>query len=96
MSTNTMLLKMIESVHGVENILGYTFSDKSIIWEALQAPGSGVYNSGSRPISGKGNKRLALMGDAAAELVLRVYWYKSGSQLGLLPFAIDHPIYILD
>lgn len=61
----------------VEIILGYTFNDKYIIWEALQVRGSGVTRSGSRAIT-DGSKRLAIVGDRLLALHMAEDWYASG------------------
>lgn len=63
------------SVAKVQQIIGYTFTDKSILWEALQAPGSGVIFAGTRAISNDGNKRLALKGDAWIKVLIIEEWY---------------------
>ncbi|KAG6997512.1 hypothetical protein G7Y79_00040g076770 [Physcia stellaris] len=64
-----------EAVTSVKAILGYHFTDLSLLIEALQASGPLV-----RPDSGwlksEGNKRLALLGDAALRLALLEPWYQ--------------------
>ena len=67
---------MATMCQGAENVIGYTFNDRDIFWEALQAAGSGVTRIGGRPILA-GNKRLAMLGDAIAQVVLLEEWYAS-------------------
>lgn len=69
---------MMNKVHACETIIGYQFQDPHICWEALQVAGSGVYRTGGRNIA-NGNKRLAIVGDAAIDLVLSKDWYESGT-----------------
>jgi ribonuclease-3 len=64
-----------------EVMIGYTFKDPDILWEALQAPGSGVLRSGIRRIP-NGNKRLAIVGDAALKLVINSQNYSQGLTRG--------------
>jgi len=63
--------------------VGYHFNDPHVAWEALQMAGSGVFFSGGRKIS-DGNKRLAVLGDLALELILCKNWYEGGDQKGAL------------
>ena len=62
------------SISGVERVIRYTFSDGSILWEALHAPGANTYDIGNRNLS-NGNKRLALFGDTVFKTVLIEAWY---------------------
>ncbi|KAL8769521.1 MAG: hypothetical protein Q9209_004582 [Squamulea sp. 1 TL-2023] len=73
--------RMNNAVAGVEAIIGYTFNDKFLLWEALQAAGSNVSIAGTRTIT-DGNKRLAVVGDKILELVLAERWYGSGQVRG--------------
>lgn len=80
MSTTT-LAYFEEITAEVEEKLGYTFRNRDILWEALQAPnsiGSGVPGLDLTD----GNKRLALVGDAALKLVLLKRWYREGGSRG--------------
>lgn len=63
-------------VQQCQHIIGYTFNNKELIREAL-TPGSGV----------KGNQRLAVAGDKAADLHLATQWYygTSGTKWPLTP-----------
>ena len=81
MATNQMLYK----TRGVEAIIGYTFNDPLILWEALQAAGSGTCSAGTRRFA-DGNKRLAMLGDAILKLVLVKDWYDTLDIRGILPF----------
>jgi hypothetical protein len=67
---------MPSKIHRCEQLLAYTFTDPNICSEALQAAGNGVYRAGPRTFR-NGNKRLALLGDAALDLVLAEDWYAS-------------------
>ena len=60
-------------IHGVEAIIGYQFTETSMIWEALQAAGSPVQVIGNRRIDA-GNKRLAILGDCVLDLALAEAW----------------------
>lgn len=66
---------------GAEAAIMYTFLDDDILWEALQAPGSGVVLSGFRRIP-NGNKRLAIVGDAVLNLVISSQNYQRGLTRG--------------
>ena len=81
MATNQMLYK----TRGVEDIIGYSFNDPLILWEALQAAGSGIRSAGDRHFA-DGNKRLAMLGDAILKLVLVEDWYGSLDVRGISPF----------
>jgi len=76
-----MAISMNDAVYAVQQIIGLTFSDPAILWEALQAPGSGVRLSGNRRITSKGNKRMALAGDAHARSMVADVWYKGDYEL---------------
>ena len=59
----------------VQRILQYDFVQPETLWEALQAPGSGITTIGTRRIYTDGNKRMALIGDSMAKTeVLKVWW----------------------
>lgn len=64
-----------------EAAIEYAFKDAKIIWEALQAPGSGVVRAGTRHIP-NGNKRLAVVGDAVLKLIINVENYEQGLTRG--------------
>jgi hypothetical protein len=55
-------------IDGVETATGYLFVNEFILWEALQAPGSGVRQAGGRSIP-DGNNRIALVGDAVLQII---------------------------
>ncbi|KAL9100881.1 MAG: hypothetical protein Q9163_003792 [Psora crenata] len=74
MSGNHFTAKKREAIHGVEEIIRYTFQDGSILWEALHVPGAPCYDIANRNLS-DGNKRLALLGDAILKTVLIENWY---------------------
>lgn len=72
---------MMTSIHGVEDIIGYHFTNPSMIWEALQAAGSPVYVIGNRRLV-DGNKRLALLGDTVLQLALAETWLDANEPRG--------------
>jgi hypothetical protein len=64
-------------INACEQIIGYTFKDRELAWEALQDPSSGVSVVGSRRLP-KGNRRLALLGDKVLAMILVKTWYFAG------------------
>lgn len=56
-------------IAGAERVIGYTFQNKDLIWEAIQAPG-------------RLNERLALVGDAATRLFLHQQSYSRNLSKG--------------
>lgn len=64
------------SFAGIEEVLGYTFTDRSCLWEALNAPGSDSSSAGSRQFP-DGHKRLALKGDAAMKYIIIEDWFST-------------------
>lgn len=64
----------LERTHACEDMLGYTFKDILLLWEALQADGA-LISRGSMPRYRAGNKRLAIVGDRVLELLLALRWY---------------------
>jgi ribonuclease III len=83
-------MNMPTATASVEEILGYTFNDRNCLWEALQAPGSGVSVAGTRRIT-EGNKRLALKGDAAIKNVIIEDWFSSNRPRGELSWSSRMP-----
>lgn len=63
------------------NIIGYTFNDHLILWEALNAAGSNIMGAGGRVFL-DGNKRLALLGDSILKSALLDNWYITGQTRG--------------
>ena len=70
-----MSVAMDRAVHGVENIIGYTFDDPYLVWEAVSAAGS-ITSAGGRHFV-NGNKRMAVVGDTLLQLALAESWYES-------------------
>ena len=62
-------------------ILNYTFHDPNLLAEALSASGANIPLPNGQNIP-KGNKRLAIVGDAAAALALVEEWYHDGRESG--------------
>lgn len=82
--------RMTEKVQQCEAIVGYTFNDPHLCWEALQVAGSGVTWTGVRHIGTDGNKRLAILGDFVIAVALSRDWYPNGGSKGassLLDFS---------
>lgn len=69
-------------IKNAEDIIGYQFTDSSLLWEALQVAGSGITTIGGRTVP-KGNQRLAIIGDSAIQYALSTAWYESGGSLGM-------------
>ena len=73
-----------EKVRRCEDIIGYEFRDKDLAWEALQCAGPGGVND--RVWASDGNKRLAIVGDAAISLIAAAKdWYYEGHTRGETP-----------
>lgn len=68
-------------IRWLEYKIDYTFTDKSIAWEALQLAGNGTTIISSRDMP-DGTKRLAIVGDIAIYMVLSVRWYHTGDSKG--------------
>ncbi|KAE9970018.1 hypothetical protein EG328_006525 [Venturia inaequalis] len=64
-----------------EAACGYTFQDRDILWEALQASGNGVTRAGSRSIP-NGNKPLAMIGDPVIKALINTQSYEDGCSRG--------------
>ena len=67
-------------LNDAQGIIGYTFNNHTILWEALQAPGAPVFASEGRDFT-NGNKRLALLGDALLRTVLLEGWYSTSDRI---------------
>ncbi|KAI4086121.1 MAG: hypothetical protein LQ348_003658 [Seirophora lacunosa] len=65
--------KMERAVAGIQDIIGHTFSDPALVWEAVCAAGS--FTSGGDRTFPDGNKRLAVLGDTVLQLALAEDWY---------------------
>lgn len=72
---------MTGKVQGAEAIIGRTFNNRLLLWEALQAAGSPVLLIGNRRLE-NGNKRLAVLGDTVLQLALVEGWYESNAARG--------------
>ena len=70
-------------LQAVQDIIGYRFKERLILWEAMQAAGSNVRYAGDREFM-DGNKRLAVIGDTVLQLVLAEQWYNGGTSRGIL------------
>lgn len=74
---------MDTNLEAVQDIIGYQFTERLILWEAMQAAGSMVRSAGGREFV-DGNKRLAVIGDTVLQLVLAEEWYRGGTSRGIL------------
>lgn len=70
-------LTTAERIHAVEDIINYDFRDKSLLVKALEAAGATMAH--------QGNKRLALIGDAALRLILYELGYEMEASIGETP-----------
>lgn len=71
---------MENTVHGIEDVVGYDFKDRNLLSEAITAAGS-IVGAGSRHFP-DGNKRLAVLGDGVLRLVLAEDWYEGDGTRG--------------
>lgn len=72
-STTMSPLTTAERIRAVEVIINYEFDDKSLLVKALEAAGATV--------ASQGNKRLALIGDAALRLILYEFGYEGEASI---------------
>lgn len=68
---------MENAVVGVQLLINYNFNDNRLLWLALQAAGSGYGGP-------DGNKLLAMVGNAALELILVNELSQTGGSRGML------------
>lgn len=74
------MLRKGEKLSQAESVIGcYKSSDRILLWEALQAAGSGItFPGGYKLDAHDGNRRLAFVGDSIPEAVLGSQWYPLG------------------
>ncbi|KAL8793143.1 MAG: hypothetical protein Q9195_004255 [Heterodermia aff. obscurata] len=65
-------------LHDVQLTIGYQCINTDNLWTALQADGTKV-DSENKPQPFRGNKRLAVVGDAVLKLALVEDWYPTGT-----------------
>ncbi|KAL9580523.1 MAG: hypothetical protein Q9212_004445 [Teloschistes hypoglaucus] len=65
---------MVDRVQRLQDIIGYSFEDPSIAFEAVSAAGAAITSVGARRFP-NGNKRLAVLGDTVLQLALAEGWY---------------------
>ena len=68
-------------LQAVQDIIGYRFRKRGVLWEAMQAAGSNVHSAGDR-IFADANKKVAVIGDTVLQPVFAVKWYNSGTVRG--------------
>ena len=67
----------------VEKTVDYRFKEEALLWEALHLPAwTSESSMGSRPVP-EGNRRLAIIGDAAVKLKLAEEWYDQNQSCGM-------------
>ena len=71
----------------VEEIIQYRFTNRALLEEALHAAGS-LYSVTNR-YSFEGNKKLAVVGDSAADLVINIRGYRAGKSRGSCLFDLS-------
>lgn len=64
----------VRCIQDVEDIIDYEFYDKAYLQEALESSGASIYP--------QGNKRLAIIGDAALTLVISEFGFEDGGSIG--------------
>ena len=69
----------MENQAALENIIKYHFASPQLLQEALTAEGASQSSQGP---AGKGNKRLALVGDTLLRVVILDGWYPYGASTG--------------
>ena len=77
MDMSMLLERKAKTLRDVQHIINYQCYNTTFLWEALQAAGTQVDCTG-RPTPADGNKRLAVVGDAALQLALMEDWYYTG------------------
>lgn len=71
------------TISELENLIHVSFKNRPhLLWEALQCAGSPNRSLEGGPLHPEGNKRLALLGDAAATFCVVGQWYPSGQKRG--------------
>lgn len=70
-----------QKLTAIEARLKYAFRDRSLLWEALQAAGSGVTRIGRRNVN-EGKYCLAVVGDSALDFVLAGQWFRTDGSRG--------------
>lgn len=73
----------LHKVQGTEAIIKYAFKNRLLLWEALQASGSGIGYIGDRNVECDGNKNLAIVGDRVLEIILSLNWRESRTHRGI-------------
>ncbi|KAG8168498.1 hypothetical protein KVR01_001247 [Diaporthe batatas] len=73
-----------------QEILGYEFKDPSLLWEALQAPGSGVVSHAGHMYTNEGHKPLAGIEDTLLSLYIKNQARIRGQTIGKYHLGFAH------
>ena len=70
-------------IHAAETLVWYRFHNPALLWEALQGP-TVIIDIAGQQVPPVGNKRLAIVGDAAIQLVSAEDWYPAKTSKGMV------------
>jgi ribonuclease-3 len=69
------------AIGAVETLIQYKFHDTELLWEALQTT-KVLLGNARAAVPPDGNRRLAIVGDAAMQLALAEDWYRTSDSRG--------------
>ncbi|KAL2040772.1 hypothetical protein N7G274_006230 [Stereocaulon virgatum] len=69
------------AIRAVETLIQYKFHKTDLLWEALQTSKMSALSTNARLLP-EGNRRLAIVGDAAMQLALAEDWYRTSDTRG--------------
>jgi len=73
---NAALVSAQHDLKACQTLIGYTFNNINLLFEALQAPGTIALSATGHPLK-RGNENLAIVGDLALAAVLSAEWYRT-------------------
>lgn len=76
-SVTSAQIAHLSCITEAQKIIGYTFRSPGYLFQALQAPGSGVIEIDGRYLA-RGNECIAIVGDRALGAVLSKDWFTAG------------------
>lgn len=79
----------LDCIIEAQKIISYTFRNPGYLYEALQAPGSGVITIEGRYIE-RGNECLAIVGDRALGTVMSKNWFATGRAIKGVSYLTIH------